>query len=69
MVYHTCGLLFGLYSLCHNMSWYNPREPPLHIVLMSYGLPLFLEKCFIQGVYKQWNGPLEWWNTGIVDWS
>ena len=21
------------------------------------------------GVYKQWNGLLEWWNTGMVDWQ
>ena len=20
------------------------------------------------GVYKQWTGLLEWWNTGMVDW-
>ena len=21
------------------------------------------------GVYKQWNGLLEWWNTGMVEWN
>ena len=21
------------------------------------------------GVYKQWTGLLEWWNTGMVDWK
>ena len=23
---------------------------------------------FSMGVYKQWTGLLEWWNTGMVDW-
>ena len=21
-----------------------------------------------RGVYKQWTGPLEWWDSGMVDW-
>ena len=24
---------------------------------------------FRKGVCKQWNGLLEWWNTGMVEWK
>ena len=23
----------------------------------------------LEGVYKRWNGLLEWWNTGMVEWN
>ena len=25
-------------------------------------------RLVLSGVYKQWTGLLEWWNTGMVDW-
>ena len=25
--------------------------------------------AYLMGVYKQWNGLLEWWNTGMVEWD
>ena len=27
-----------------------------------------LRKVSFLGVYKQWTGLLEWWNSGMVDW-
>ena len=29
---------------------------------------LCLDTCCPTGVYKQWTGLLEWWNSGMVDW-
>ena len=39
----------------------DPCDPPLDP-------PLQYNIVCETGVYKQWTGLLEWWNTGMVDW-